>query len=298
MKSGFYKYGRGTFAGKDGYEIFFQSWTVDRPRILLVISHGLGEHSGRYMNLVNALEGKGVSVFAMDHRGHGRSAGKRGHVDDFMDYANDLRHFIAYVRDDMERVPLVLFGHSLGSVIACRYALEFPGDLQGLVMTGAGFHAGRDIPAFKRAIGSLLNGLAPRFCMSNAISPDMLTHDETAIDDYANDLLVHDRVSVRWFREFTAACRICLERAGEITVPLLLLHGADDRLAPPSGSEEFIQKASSQNRERRVYDGMYHEVLNETGRAAALETIAGWLSDIAAGKTGPKAKKASRPRKA
>ena len=133
-----YSYKKGSFAAKDGIEISYQKWTVDSPKGVVVLVHGLGEHAGRYMNIINTMRDKGVSFYGADHRGHGSSGGKRGHIMSWMEYVNDLKMFVNIVKSENKDVPVVMLGHSMGGAIALRFALTFLNDLSGLVLSSAG----------------------------------------------------------------------------------------------------------------------------------------------------------------
>lgn len=279
-----YTHNTGTFIGKGGTEIFFQNWCVDKPRGILVIAHGIGEHSGRYDNIISELKGGNVSIYALDHRGHGRSSGKRGHVDSFMDYVYDLKLFIDLIREENNAIPLILLGHSMGGVIACKYALEYSEDINGLILSSAGVIPAVHVPAIKKKLSGISSKYTPSMPFSTGLDTSCLSHDAAVIDAYENDRLVHDKVTARWFTEFMKAGDECINRSLEIRMPLLVFSGKDDKIVDYRGSEALFNNASSLSKELHVFEGLYHETMNETENKKVLQTVSRWILRTIAGK--------------
>jgi acylglycerol lipase len=276
-----YKNTTGTLVGKGGIELFFQSWTVEKPKGLVMIAHGIGEHSGRYMNIINRMQRSGVSFYALDHRGHGRSAGKRGHVDSFLDYLYDLKLFINFVREQHPVIPLILLGHSMGGAIACRYALTYQEDIDGLALSSAGLILAAKVPAWKISLGKFFSRHIPAFTMGNGLNANDLSHDADVVRAYLADPLVHDRISARLYTEMVGNGEECLARAGELTLPLLVFHGKMDAIIDYHGSEMVFQKAATKARDRElhVFPDLYHETMNESAaeKAKVLDAVARWM---------------------
>ena len=288
-----YSHNTGTFIGKGGTEIFFQSWLVEKPRGVLVIAHGVGEHSGRYGNIINELTGSGISIYALDHRGHGKSGGKRGHVDSFMDFVYDLKLFIDLIREENRSITLVLLGHSMGGAIACRYALTYSDDLDALILSSPGLIFGGDAPAWKKKMAVVLSKYLSSITMATGLATGDLSHDRSVVEAYKNDPLVHDQMSPRLFTEFTKNGVECLERAAEISMPLLVFHGKNDKIVDYRGSEQLFAKVSSPNKEMHIYEGLFHETMNETDKKKVLKMAAQWTVKAMRGKKKQKtAKKA------
>ncbi|MFP4040492.1 MAG: lysophospholipase [Desulfosudaceae bacterium] len=274
------RHATGSFANKDGIEIFHQRWTVDNPAGAILLIHGLGEHSGRYQNLLKAMDEERVSFFALDHQGHGRSGGKRGHVDDFSDYVADLKQF----RDEIiaAEAPgqsLICLGHSMGGLIATHLALSHQQDLAGLILSAPAFIPGGKVPAGQVAAAKIVSRLLPRLTRSNQLKPGDLSRDPATVQNYLADPLVHDRISTRWFVSFLATAELCLARARELTLPLLVIHGTADNIVDPVGSQKIYDQAGSTDKTLKMFDGLYHETMNELPeeRQAVLEVISGWI---------------------
>ena len=290
-----FEHNTSTFIGKGGVEIFFQNWKKPSPDMILIISHGIGEHSGRYMNLVNELESLNLCIFAMDHRGHGKSGGKKGHCDDFMDYVYDLKLFRNYIAEEFDGVPIVLLGHSMGGVISMRYSLEYPDDIKALILSSPGFIPAFKLPSWKQSMSEFMGKYLPSFTLSNGLSAEDLSHDSSVIDAYENDPLVHDRASAGLYIGFTKTAAECMKRASELTIPLLAIHGKADMMVDYKGTEEVFLNVSSRSKKIILGEGMYHETMNETEelRSTILSSISEWLTSLVkpAGKkkAGPKA---------
>ena len=283
----------GTFIGKGAIEIFFQTWTAPKPKTSLVIIHGMGEHSGRYMNLVGSLAGAGISIYAYDLRGHGKSGGKRGHVWSFSEYTADLGIFLDIVEGDNGGLPVALLGHSLGGLIALSYSLDHQERLAGLMASSPFLQLAMKVPAWKTFTGRLLSGIFPSFSMPTGLNPADISHDRDAVEAYENDPLVHGRATSRWFTEAMTAQEKCLERAGELTLPVFIFHGSDDRIAAAEGSRLLHGRVSSQKKELMIFEGLYHETMNETAprRNPVLAQVKKWALSLSS------RRKVSRPAK-
>ena len=277
MKS--YHHEIGSFTGKGGIEIYFQKWIAEKSNAVLIIVHGLGEHSGRYGNLLKSFENKGISFFAIDHRGHGKSDGKRGHIDSFMDYVYDLKLFIEFIKDENRGLPIILYGHSMGGVIASKYAMTYADDLTMLVLSSSGFEPAFKVPAWKNSIASFFSSRIASLTFSNGLAVKGLSHDPKAIEEYEKDPLVHGKITARWAVEFLRACKECLNNAGNIKKPLLVFHGQGDPITSCKASEEFYAKASSEVKKLYTYEGLFHETINEleADREKVLNDVTEWI---------------------
>ncbi len=285
----------GTFIGKSGAEIFFQVWNAPDPRGLLVIAHGLGEHSSRYENIVNALEGKGISVYALDHRGFGRSGGKKGHVDSFMDYIYDFKIFINMIRDRQPGKPLTILGHSMGGVVACKYALTHPADIDALVLSSPGFIPAVRVPGWKEKLGNFLSSKLPSVTMASGLDSNAISRDREVVRKYDEDPLVHDKVTPRFFTEFMSTGEECLNRASELKMPVLFFHGTSDQLVDYNSSKIAYERAQSKDKELLLFENLYHETMNELqeDRKKVLEAVSKWIINHTKGKKKAASKKSA-----
>jgi acylglycerol lipase len=281
-----YSYTEGTFNGKGNVQIAYRGWAAEKPKGVVVIVHGMGEHSGRYNHIIDALSGKKISFFALDLRGHGKSQGERGHIDIFLDYVFDLKIYMNMVREAHNDLPIVMLGHSLGGAIACRYALTYQNDLKGLALSAPSLILEKKPSFITRAASPLLSAIAPKTSTANQIDPSLLSHDEQQVKMYTEDPLVHDRITPRLYSELVRNGEYCLGRAADIRVPLLIVHGGADKIISVHGSEILHERALSEDKNLIVYPDLYHEVMNESPRerAKVLSAIASWLLAHTTGK--------------
>ena len=270
----------GTFEGSDGVDIFYRHYQAEPERARLVIAHGLGEHSGRYGNIIERVLPMGISVWAADHRGHGQSGGKRGHVLNFMQYLTDLRLMIEQAGKDLTGDgKCLLMGHSMGGLIAIYFAQRFPKLLNGIVASSPALGMIIDVPAAKKILGSLMSFLWPSLTMGNELDAGRISHDPEVVRAYENDPLVHDRVSSRFFTELLAAMETVNRQASSLRVPILMQVAGDDHLVNARISERFFANLAVTDKTLHVYEGLYHEVYNELEeqREKVLSDLADWL---------------------
>lgn len=265
---------------QDGLKIFFKNYRSDNERAGLVIAHGLGEHSGRYGNVIGPLLSMGISIWALDHRGHGQSEGPRGHVSAFGEYLNDLRSILQQAKKELATgLKCFLFGHSLGGLIALNFALGFPEMIDGVITSSPTLGVAIKVPAFKKILGKLMSSIWPRLSLGNEIDVSKLSHDEEVVRAYVNDFLVHDRVSTRWFTEMRAAMEKVNQSAPQLAVPILIQAAGEDSLSSTDASKRFFEKLTVHDRTLHVYEGFYHEIYNEPEdqRAEVLKDLEVWL---------------------
>lgn len=279
-----YAHNTGEIMSRDGTKLFFQAWKKARPEGVLLICHGVGEHSGRYNNLLEHIKDLRLSVYAIDHRGHGRSQGKKGHIMSFDEYIDDFNLLAARAGKENPDLPVIILGHSMGGVIAFKYVLKYGQNFSGLILSSAGLKAKVEVPRLKITAALFLSRVWPSLTLSSGIDSNLISRDKNVVENYIKDPLVHDRVSSRWYTEFTAAGQECLRRAAEINLPVLIIHGQADDIVDHSGSEEVMQKASSQDKQLHIFEGLYHETMNETlpDREKVLNTVKAFLAKLIA----------------
>lgn len=270
---------RGSFEGVGGVEIFYRRYRGVGSRASMVIAHGLGEHSGRYENVVETALPPGISVWAADHRGHGKSGGKRGHVSAFEEYLQDLGRFIRLVENEAPGRPVFLLGHSLGGLIALGFALRHGAVLDGLIVSSPALGMRAEVPPWKALMGRAMSAAWPSLALSNGLDASKISRDQEVVRRYLNDPLVHDRVTARWYTEFSKEIEAVNRRASELSLPLLMQLAGEDRLVDSAASEGFFKRLSVKDKTLYVYPGLYHEVYNEkkNERARVLKDLENWL---------------------
>jgi len=271
----------GRFAGIGGLELFWQCWRPEgAPHAVIVLVHGVGEHSGRYMNLATPLAAAGYAVYSYDQRGHGRSPGPRGHVDRWDDYRDDLRAFLSLVAAREPGRPLVLYGHSMGSLVALDYVIAHPGGLAGAIVSGVALQPAGVGKPYQRVLARVLSRVVPRLSVDLKIAPDDLTRDPAALAAGRADPHLTSRATVRWGAESLAAVERITADMATIGVPLLVLHGGADPLNRPAGALALVDTARSADTTLHVYPGVRHEPHNDLGHEQVAADITEWLAHL------------------
>jgi len=266
------------FRGQGGLNLYYQCWLPSqKPKAVLVLVHGLAEHSGRYGNVVDYFVSRGYAVCALDHRGHGKSQGLPGYVERFSHFASDLIDFLNIVRRLFPQARIIAVGHSVGGTIAAAGAVQAPAKLDGLILSGAFVIPGTSLSPVKILAARLLSLLLPKMGV-DTIDAAAVSQDKAVVRAYINDPLVyHGKVSARLGAEIiTAMRRLLLEIAG-LTLPVLIMHGSEDRLSRPEGSRLLYERVGSKHKTLKLYPGFHHELFNEPGRRQVFEDMERWL---------------------
>ena len=268
----------GTFRAFDGETIFHQAWLPDgSPRAVVLLVHGLGEHSGRYVHVADALVDAGYAVHALDHRGHGKSSGARAFVRSFDEFLRDLHQFRGLVEREHAGTPLFVLGHSMGGTIAMEYVLGNQDGIAGLVLSGPALQVGDDFSRVQLGVLGLIAKVAPRL-RPQGLSADAISRDPAVVTAYRNDPLVHTgKISAGLGAALIGAMQSFPDRYDELRLPILVLHGTDDQLADVAGSRELEAMATGADLTAHYYDGLYHEVFNEPEQDRVLADLTAWL---------------------
>lgn len=267
----------GKFLGCDGVKIFWQSWQAENPIAVFVISHGLGEHGGRYAELATALVALNYAVYAIDHRGHGQSYGHRGAIDRFQYCVDDLNQLIDKVSAE-HQLPVLLLGHSMGGAIAVEFTLQHQEKLSALLLSGAGLSV--DVANMPIQI---LCGVVSRFIPdlpSFAVAADLVSRDSSVVKDYFEDPLnLSSRIPLKTISELVNKVKKLPAQFSSISLPIFIMHGGEDKLVPASSSEALFDRVSSTDKELKIYPGFYHEILNElpSDRQQVVDDICKWI---------------------
>jgi len=268
----------GSLRGVGGRHIFWRSWSPDdgTARALIVLVHGLGEHSGRYDHVVARLVDEGYAVHALDHRGHGRSDGPRALIEDMDDAVADLDTLVDMAVAAQPGLPVFMLGHSMGGLLGLRYALAHQDRLAGLILSAALAQLDA-VPKPLELVGRALSVIAPRAPLI-AIDATLVSRDPAVVEAYGSDPLVHHgKVPARTAVQLADTVQRFPTTVGAITVPTLILYGTADGLAPPAGSVMLGERIGAADTTVTAYDGLFHEILNEPERETVLADIVGWL---------------------
>lgn len=263
----------------DGVELFEQRWTPEgNATAAVLLVHGYAEHSERYVHVAQFLTDRGYAVEAYDLRGHGRSEGVRVFIRSVDEHLADLQNMLSRVRERHPRLPLFLLGHSMGGVIVTLFVIRTKPDVRGVVLSGPALSSKRKTPRFVQRLFLIIGRLFPRLPLGKLASADV-SRDPDVVKAYDADPLVYRKgmpagtlaAMIRAGREIHAAMEDFAAAA------LLLLHGAEDNLTDPEGSRELFERASTVDKEIKVYPEVFHEIFNEPEREQVLADLAGWL---------------------
>jgi acylglycerol lipase len=264
--------------GVGGLKIFWRSWTPAEPKAVLVIAHGGAEHGGRYRYVVERLVPEGFAVYAIDHRGHGRSDGRRAQITRMACVVEDLDRLVRRANEEHPRLPLFLLGHSVGGCIATAYALEHQDRLTGLVLSGP-VAAVEAAPLPLRLIAKAASVLTPDLGLLQ-VEAEGVSRDPAEVAAYDGDPLVYrGKLPARTLQELADTIGRFPGEAPRITLPVVMQLGMADRIVPPQGGEALFERLGSQDKTLHPYEGYFHEIYNEppAERARALDDLAGWL---------------------
>jgi len=260
----------------DGTRLAFRTWPHPNATVTFAVVHGLGEHSGRYEQFAQGMATFQMATCAVDLRGHGHSAGRRGHVDSWSQWMDDAAAFVSHV-ESQSRGEVIPLGHSLGGVVILSAVRA--GKLKAarrFVLSSPALSLKVAVPAWKTTAGGILSRIAPRLAMNNEVDPGTISRIPEVVDAYRNDPLVHARISARLYTEWRRAAADNLAHAAEIKIPFLVLAGTDDRLIDPAGSRQLHASAPALS-ELRLLPGRYHEPFNDLDSGEVFSTIAEWV---------------------
>ncbi len=264
----------GVVTGAGGLRIYWQAWLPDgAPRSVLVVAHGASEHSGRYSHVASRLVAEGHAVYAIEHRGHGRSDGRRALIDRIDNAVADLDQLVVLAAGEE---PLFLLGHSMGGTVALSYALHHQDRLAGLILSGP-LAALEAAPPQMRIAARVLSALTPSLPLFE-IDATQVSRDPAVVRAYVEDPLVyHGKLPVRTVAELAGAIATFPDAVQTITVPTLIMYGTADGLCPVEGSEMLARTIGAADITVKPYEGLYHEILNEPEQELVLDDMCAWI---------------------
>jgi alpha-beta hydrolase superfamily lysophospholipase len=262
----------------DGITLYAQTWLPDsKPKAVINLIHGLGEHSTRYTAWARQFTAKGYIFRSFDLRGHGRSEGKRGYSPTYQKLISDIAAFLEQGKDEFPGLPLFIYGHSLGGNLALNYAIQNVLDVKGLIITSPWFELVNKPSKVKSMIASLMCNFMPGLIVDNGLKAEDISRDLRVVHEYKNDPLVHEKISLRLAVEIIEAGAKAAVSIYKINVPLLLMHGNDDRITSCKASRNFVRNCSERT-SFIEWEGGYHELHFDLDHEKVFGSILDWLN--------------------
>ncbi|MBT7631896.1 MAG: alpha/beta hydrolase [Desulfobacula sp.] len=270
---------------QDGYlkgvrdtNIYYQYWLPEKdPKAILLIAHGLAEHSGRYMNLVNHLVPSGYAVYGIDHIGHGKSDGKRAYVERFQDYTETLKNYFDMIQEWQPNKSIFLIGHSMGGLISAAYLLNHQDETSGAVLSGPSIKVPDNISKAVIFVGKMLSIIIPGAGLVK-LDSDGVSRDSSVVEAYVNDPLVYTgKATARLGAELIKAMQNVTLQAANINLPIMIAQGSDDKLVDPGGAQLLYDLIGSKDKTIKIYNGLYHEIFNEPEHEQVLNDVTTWI---------------------
>jgi acylglycerol lipase len=268
----------GILNAHDSLSLYHQAWLPDgEPKGVVMLVHGLGEHSGRYAHVAARLDDAGYAVHAIDHRGHGKSQGPRAYVESYDDFLHDMVTLRDHVTAEHPGLPLIVLGHSMGGLIALTHVLDHQDGVTGLVLSGPALVVGDDFsPLVVKALG-LMAKVAPKL-RPQGLSADAISRDPEVVGaDRAHPLVYTGKISAALANALVQTMQRTPPRYPDLTLPVLLLHGTNDQLADVRGSRQLEAEAENADVTAHYYEGLYHEVFNEPEQEQVLGDLLAWI---------------------
>jgi acylglycerol lipase len=267
-----------TFEGVGGLKIFTRSWQPDgKPRGVMVIVHGFNSHSGQYLWAAEQFTKNGLAVYALDLRGRGRSEGERYYVEKMDDFVEDVETLVKQAKSENPGLPVFMLGHSAGGVTACVYALDHQAEIDGLICESFAYQL--PVPEIVLTFLKGLSYITPHTHVFSLKNKDF-TRDEKVVEEMNNDILIKGESQPA---QTAAAMLHASERLKKefpnIALPVLILHGTADKATKPSGSQHFYDAAGSNDKTLKLYEGHFHDLLNDLDKEIVMTDIQNWIDE-------------------
>lgn len=267
-----------TFSGANGVNIVYDTWTPEAaPSAVVVLSHGFGEHARRYDHVTQRFGDAGLVTYALDHRGHGRSGGKRVYLKDMTEYTADFGTLVGIADSEHPDLPKIVLGHSMGGAVVFTYGVEHPSDYDLMVLSGPAIATSAAVSPLLATVGKAVGAVLPGVPVQQ-LDATAVSRDPAVVAAYKADPLVHQgQVPAGVARALLLVGDTMPQRASGFTKPLLVVHGAEDRLILASGSERLVECVASEDVHLKIYPELYHEVFNEPERNRVLDDVISWI---------------------
>jgi acylglycerol lipase len=275
------KHIEGTFKGKKNFNLYYQGWIPERnARAVILIAHGVNEHCGRYAEIAGYFTSRNYAVYGFDYRGHGKSEGKRGYVEHFSYYIDDLKTFYNLASSFYPGRKVFLFGHSMGAAVSLAYTIHNSQTLSGIMISAVPIRVSPRLPVALIVLLMPLSLLFPKLGISK-LDTSTIIRDEAEMELLHNDPLVYwGKLSARLGIELLRTIHKLENQLRQIQIPALIMHGTADRLSYPEGSQIVFNKLGSPDKTLKFYGGFYHEIIKDPERLRVFEDTEIWLNHL------------------
>ncbi|MDJ0787114.1 MAG: alpha/beta hydrolase [Myxococcota bacterium] len=264
-----------SFVAEDGARLHRRSWLPDAPHRQLLLVHGYAEHCGRYEEIARWFGHRGFAVHAYDHRGHGRSEGRRAHVENFDEFVDDLAAMVRDCQAQHAELPFHLVGHSMGGLVTAAYLARGEEGIESAALSASALAIGEGISSLRITAARLLRRLAPTFAIGSGLDPEGLSRDAAVVKAYLEDPLIVGNVTASMAYELLEAVPRTAAAAPDVRVPVLVMHGEADPICPPEGSIAFAERVAQSR--LKLYPNLRHEIFNEPEREHVFQDVLEWL---------------------
>ena len=258
--------------------IYAYHWEIDEPKAVICLVHGLGEHLHRYQQMAAYYNDNGYAIMSFDNIGHGKSGGARGHTPSFKIYMENIDNLVAAAEKEYPLLPKFIYGHSMGGNLVLNYCLKNNPKIAGLITTGAWILLPKKPPALQVGIGKVLRNIFPSVLQSNKLDPSLVSRSKEVVQQYINDPLVHDKISLNAGIEMLNAANWLASYQGHNDMPILLMHGKEDVITSPRGSE-LLAESLTGDVLHAEWDGLYHEIHNEPEKTEVFDFTIKWIEE-------------------
>lgn len=267
------------FKVKDGTEIYIEKDLVENPIANLIINHGFAEHCSRYDYVAKEFNKKNISVYRYDLRGHGRTRSKKGHIDSFFDFVEDVDELVDEIIKEAPDTPLFMLGHSMGGFITCLYGIEHKDKLKGQIFSGPGVLKANQVKGIKGSVLTMISKFMPNKMIKNVLTDDICS-DREVVDEYMKDPMILKHATANLLNEFQIkGVNYIKENIDQYEYPCFITHGEKDNIISKDASIFLYNSISSKDKQIKIYDDLYHEILNEKIKDDIIKDMSNWIYD-------------------
>jgi acylglycerol lipase len=265
------------FTAADGYNLFYRYSVPTHPKAHVIIIHGYGEHSGRYDEVIKYFTDKGLACFAPDHRGHGKSAKRLGYIKSFERLVRDVYELKALIMKNHGPHKIFIFGHSMGSLIALEFLCAYQKEIQGAALIAPMILTPDYISPVLKALSGIIAALFPTLPIQEFDTAETTRNKEVIAAAHKDPLCYNGRIRARTGVQMLKAMEYANTHLGDITAPVLILQGSEDKILPVESSGKVYRLVSSQDKTLKIFEGLYHELFNEPEKETVLAYITDWI---------------------